>query len=419
MKNNIYSRNLDDQAKIFTLASNKKYSSIFRFTVKIKEEINGEILQKAVELALEKYKVYKVKIKSGLFWHYLTENEMNPIVLKENEKPFKKVNIKENNQYLFRVTYIENRINLEVFHALTDGTGAIIFLKEIIYKYLELQYSKDLEFVKLNDDEIVIDSENAYIKNYKKNVKKSFKDKKAYQLQGEEVEDGIIQLKHYKMNLLEVKNYTKQMNCSLSMYIIAMIVYSIYEGNYKTSKDRNPINLCIPVSLQKYFETDTMSNFVSHITVTLNLIKNSEYTFENILDIVKKEFESKLSKEKMVETISTESAKTHLPIINYIPLPLKKIVIGLGSLKLKRNVTMTISNLGRFDIDEKYSNYIDDILVILSPDWAEKMKCGICSYKDNLVVSFGTTLKNSQIEKEFLKILEKNKIDFKFETTNI
>lgn len=419
MKNNIYSRNLDDQAKIFTLASNKKYSSIFRFTVKIKEEINGEILQKAVELALEKYKVYKVKIKSGLFWHYLTENEMNPIVLKENEKPFKKVNIKENNQYLFRVTYIENRINLEVFHALTDGTGAIIFLKEIIYKYLELQYSKDLEFVKLNDDEIVIDSENAYIKNYKKNVKKSFKDKKAYQLQGEEVEDGIIQLKHYKMNLLEVKNYTKQMNCSLSMYIIAMIVYSIYEGNYKTSKDRNPINLCIPVSLQKYFETDTMSNFVSHITVTLNLIKNSEYTFENILDIVKKEFESKLSKEKMVETISTESAKTHLPIINYIPLPLKKIVIGLGSLKLKRNVTMTISNLGRFDIDEKYSNYIDDILVILSPDWAEKMKCGICSYKDNLVVSFGTTLKNSQIEKEFLKILEKNKIDFNFETTNI
>ena len=419
MKSKIYSRSLDDQAKIFTLASNKKYSSIFRFTVKLKEEVNREILQKAVELALEKYKVYKVKIKNGLFWHYLVENEMDPIILKETENPFKKVNVKENNKYLFRVTYIESRINLEVFHALTDGSGAIIFLKEILYRYLELKYPKELEFVKVNKEDIVVDSENAYIKNYEKKMKKTFKDKKAYQLQGEEVTDGVIQLKHYHMNLTEVKNQTKQMDCSLSMYIIAMIVYALYEGNYKTSEDSNPINLCVPVSLQKYFETNTMSNFVSHITVTLDLIKNSEYTFEKILDIVKEQFEIKLSKEKMVETISTESAMTHHPIINYIPLPLKKIAISLGSLKLKRNITMTISNLGKFDIDEKYSNYIDNILVILSPDWAEKMKCGICSYKDNLIVSFGTTLNNNQIEKEFIKILEKNNIRFKFETTNI
>lgn len=419
MRNNIYSRNLDDQAKIFTLASNSKYSSIFRFSVKLKEEIDEVILQKALEFALEKYKVYKVKIKNGFFWHYLAQNEMKPVILKESEKPFKKVNIKENNQYLFRVTYIENRINLEVFHALTDGSGAILFLKEILYRYLELKYSKNLEFTNLSADEIVLDSENAYIKNYKKNAKKAFKDKKAYQLEGEEVADGVIQLKHYNMNLSEVKIHTKQMNCSLSMYIIAMIAYSIYEGNYKNSKDNNPINLCIPVSLQKYFETDTMSNFVSHITVTLDLIKNSKYTFENILDIVKKEFETRLSREKMIETISTESGMTHHPIINYIPLALKKLVIGLGSLKVKRNITMTISNLGRFDIDEKYSDYIDNIFAILSPDWAEKMKCGICSYKDNLVVSFGTTLKDSQIEKEFIKLLEKNNIKFKFETTNI
>mgnify|MGYP007007140302 CR=1 FL=1 len=40
--------------------------------------------------------------------------------------------------YLFRVTYYKSRINLEVFHVLTDGMGGINFLRELTYQYLRL-----------------------------------------------------------------------------------------------------------------------------------------------------------------------------------------------------------------------------------------------------------------------------------------
>ena len=43
-----YWRKLDDQAKVFALASNRKYSSVFRLSVVLKEDIQPEILQKAV-----------------------------------------------------------------------------------------------------------------------------------------------------------------------------------------------------------------------------------------------------------------------------------------------------------------------------------------------------------------------------------
>ena len=38
---------LDEQAKVFTLVSNSKYCSVFRFTVVLKEDVNNDILLEA------------------------------------------------------------------------------------------------------------------------------------------------------------------------------------------------------------------------------------------------------------------------------------------------------------------------------------------------------------------------------------
>ena len=167
-----YWRKLDDQAKVFALASNRKYSSVFRLSVILKEKIEADILQKALDSALIKYQAFKVRMKRGLFWYYFQDNDTNPIVTVENEYPFKKVNTKQNHYYLFKVSYFECKINIDFFHALTDGNGGVEFFKEIIYRYLELKYPKDFEKSK-QVDFILEDSENAYKNNYKKNSKKT------------------------------------------------------------------------------------------------------------------------------------------------------------------------------------------------------------------------------------------------------
>ena len=41
---------------------------------------------------------------------------------------------------LFEVTCWRNRINLEVYHSLTDGTGALQFLKTLVCNYLSIKY---------------------------------------------------------------------------------------------------------------------------------------------------------------------------------------------------------------------------------------------------------------------------------------
>ena len=84
-----------------------------------------------------------------------------------------------NNDYLFSVTYFDKKINIEIFHSLTDGNGGLIFFREIIYNYL------DLKHVELQDKEerkarkIEFDTEDSYVANYDKKSKKD-EENKAY-----------------------------------------------------------------------------------------------------------------------------------------------------------------------------------------------------------------------------------------------
>ena len=73
-KNSLIWRRLDNSAKIFPLSTGKRYSTVFRLSVLLKEDIIPETLQEALIETLEKYQSFKVKIKKGFFWHYLENN---------------------------------------------------------------------------------------------------------------------------------------------------------------------------------------------------------------------------------------------------------------------------------------------------------------------------------------------------------
>ena len=85
MKKKFYWRKLDSQAKVFSLASNNKYHSVFRLSIVLNEKIEEKILQKALEFTLDKYQAYKVKLLNGVFWQYLEVNNQMPVVTMENE----------------------------------------------------------------------------------------------------------------------------------------------------------------------------------------------------------------------------------------------------------------------------------------------------------------------------------------------
>ena len=422
-------RRLDNSAKIFPISAGKKYSTVFRFSVLLKEIVNKADLEKAVNIVLEKYKTFKVRMVEGAFWYYFEENSKKIMIEEEKEYPCEYIDPKRNKGYLFKITYFKTKINIDIFHSLTDGNSGIIFFKEIIYTYLEIMHPEVLnenerKLRKIEMD-LDFDTEDSYIQNYDKKIKSRIKSRQAYRLKGRKIGLNAKSVIHNIINLEELKSESKKNEITITGYLTAVLIYSIYKANYlknisiKTAKNKkqNPIKICIPVNLKKYFNSKTLSNFFSYITLEADMNEIKE--FKEIIEFVKKEFVEKLKEEEIIKTMSSNVKIGTNPILKIVPLTIKKILVRLSYIQIRKYTTITFSNIGRIGIIGKYQDYIEYFMMLIAPEPVEKIKCSSCSFGNNIVFTFTSILKDSSIEKFFYEFLKKQKINVRIESNGV
>ncbi len=412
-------RRLDNSAKIFPIASSKKYSSVFRLSAVLKEKIDPKILKTSVELVLKNLSSFKVKLKKGLFWYYFEENHKKIIIEKEKNYPCKYIDPKTNNDYLFKVTYFENKINLDIFHSLTDGNSGIIFLREIVYTYIELSHPKDFNKKLRIERKLSNNTEDDYLKNYNKKSKNAKGGKKAYILKGKKLPLSAIGVIHVNINLEQLKTKAKEKGVTITQYLTACIIYAIYNSNYKKYNGKKPIKVCIPVDLKKYFKSETVSNFFSYINVQTDMSRKELLNFDNLLKFVHDDFNKRLTKEEISKTMSANVKLGNNFFIKSIPLFLKLIIVKLSYMEIRRYTTTTFSNIGRVGIIGEYQKYIDKFLMLIAPESVEKIKCSSCSFENNLVLTFTSSLKEVDVEKELCKKLKEEGIDIYVEGNGV
>ena len=393
-------RRLDNVAKVFSLHS-KNNTNVFRYSVILKEIVNKKTLEKALEKALKSYRAFKVKISSGFFWNYLEINNKKIIIEEESEISCKRIDFDKNNNYLFKVTYFKNKIKLDIFHVLTDGTGAIKFLKSIIYNYLSLKHN-----IKYNDEEVGknIYYDDQYLKNYNKNIKVDSDIESAYLIESK-VNKKFTNTYHYTTNLNDIKKVCKKYSVTITEYLTAIYIYSIYNSIYN-KKSTKEIIIEVPINLRPYYEVDTLSNFFVCMGINPKIRKNNNVEFLDILKEVKKEFKIK-SDIKKVKSYLTRDVNLGMNLyISLVPLFIKKLFIKyLGNL-FSRSSTTILSNVGKIEMDNKYSDYIDNILLSAMPGDIQKIKCTICSFNDNLNITINSNINDVSFEKSFYNNLK-------------
>lgn len=396
-------RRLDNYAKLFPLASTKKYSSVFRLSIVLKEKIKPEVLEKAVKYALRKFKFFKVRMRRGLFWYYFENNTQNVVIEEESDYPCKYIDLPANNDYLFKITYFDKKINLDIFHCLTDGNSALHFLKEITYNYIEIEH---FESKKISDDverKINYNATDSYKEAYNKNLKAEGKGKKAYVLQGKNLLPGVVAVTHEYIDAVKVKSLAKQSGATITQYLTSVLIYAVYQEQKKGKKQGRLIKISVPVNLKKYFPSKTISNFFSYIDVNVDACK--EETFENILEEVKKQFKEKLKEEELLKTIATNVKLGNNAFLRIVPLFIKKKVVQIAYKQRRKYNTTTFSNIGRVGFIAEYKPYIDKVLFLIAPESVEKIKCTACSVDNTIIFSVASVIEERNVEntiKEFL-----------------
>ncbi|MBO6282830.1 MAG: hypothetical protein J6M63_02745, partial [Pseudobutyrivibrio sp.] len=131
---------VDNVAKVFLATAAKRDTRTLRVSATLWEDIDPELLQEAVLSAIQIRPQFQVRIRRGIFWHYMEDTDIQPVVTEEHGRVCPILYIPGRAMLHYKVTYYGNRINLDLFHAISDGTGALEFLNIIVLDYLKLKY---------------------------------------------------------------------------------------------------------------------------------------------------------------------------------------------------------------------------------------------------------------------------------------
>ncbi|MCR5654727.1 MAG: hypothetical protein K6G07_03685 [Lachnospiraceae bacterium] len=413
---------LDNTALLFPVIANESMTNVYRISAVMRDDVERILLQEAVEMVLPKFSVFRMSLKAGLFWYYFEENRKPvPPVRQEYSYPGAYINKSQNNNYMFRVTYYGRRINLEVFHALTDGFGGVIFLKEIVYQYLRLRYPKELsaEENRISSD-IFLDTEDSYIKNYKKPGKerKKYKSGKAFTMRGEKLPGDAVGLVHVKLPISDIKQVTKKYDTTINSFLVGVYVYAIYRAYRGRGKDDEPIVCCVPVNLRPFYDSHTMKNFFAMVNAEF-MPEEREYSFEEVLTIVKNCLNEQIKKENLDDIIAYNVSNEENFIMRLVPLAIKNFAIRRVYESSSHNTTTTLTNIGSIQLREPYRPYVENFSCMLSMSAGQNMKIGVCSYNDSLNLTFTSILRDTSVQKLFCQTLTGEEIRVAVETNGV
>ena len=400
MKNKWYK--LDNAAKIFPPTTTYYDAKIFCFSVLLTDDINVKNLSKALEITLEDFPIFKSVLKKGIFWYYLETSEIKPIIEEENTSPCEKLNT----PLLFEVSYYKNKINLEVYHALSDGSGCIAFFRVLIFNYLKITYKlKTNEVInKSSEYEKESDSFKKYY-NPKEKIKLP-KKKNAYQLKGRWYPEGKLKIISGITNTSKVKEIAQTYNTTITVLLIALVIKSI--ENLMSIKDKNKeVSITVPIDLRNHFESNTVRNFFNVTNINYKFItKNTP--LEDIIRIVNEELKQSLTKEAITTKMNKTIFLENFLLIRLIPLFIKNKVLKYCYKLTRKKQTMGLSNVGIINMPEECSKYIESFFVFNSTDVKELC---ICSYKDKISLNFSTHFLNNEMEKNFFRLLKEYDLD--------
>lgn len=408
---------LDNAAKIFPPNTNERDTRVFRFVCELKEEIDREILQKALDNTLALFPMYKVILRRGIFWYYFESADLKPEVVEEYKLPCSMLYLPNRKNLLFQVSYYNKRINLEMYHALTDGTGALGFLKTLIYYYITLKHEEDFgeKLPNLNYDASFSQKmDDSYLKHYSGDKKlDKIKINRAYHIVGRRSIDNRQKVIEGEMSVKQVIELAHKYNTTLTIFLTALFMKAIYMDMPARGR-KYPVILSVPVNLRTYFPSVTARNFFTTINISYHFGKNSD-RLEDIIQAVKDSFTKELTEENLRDHMNRMSALEHNKFIAVIPLVLKDYILRFANYLADKGVTASLSNVGKVTVTKELAPYIHIFNCFTS---VRRPQIGMCSFEDRLMVSFASPFTSTDIQKNFFRMLTDEGLEINI-TSNI
>ena len=382
---------VDNVAKVFLASVTRRDPRVFRISCTLTEDIDPDALAAALQRTAGDLPNFQVTLHRGLFWHYLEASGKCPRPEPEHRRPCAAIYGRDiKNELLYRVSYYGARINVEMFHALSDGNGGLLFLKVLVHNYLALRHPDELEGVARDEGASAADMAEDSFQQFYARRKAAFAPadpaarRPVCRLHGRRLPLDQTQFFEGHLPVKDVLAKARALGVTLTSYLAAAQMLAVWQETPALERGR-AIAVGLPVNLRNYFPSDTARNFFNTIRVA------HVFTGDETLDTLAPELDAKLNQRF-----------ERIPGVRPVPLPVKNAVVGLCNWVESRKVTFTLSNMGRVQTAPELAPYIKGFAAYCSSDG---LFTTVCSYGGDLVLGSVSALRSTNILRNFYRSL--------------
>lgn len=424
---------LDLSAVVYPTLQRRDFSSVYRLSALMKEEVNKELLQKALDQVLVRFPSYKVAMRKGFFWRYLEPNDRpGPFVKEDIKNPCQPMGFKTNNRYLIRVYYFGKRISLEAHHCLGDGNGGMALFTTMLAQYLRLQGHKidnGYTVMDINETPDPEEMEDAYMKYANALVQPARPKEDAYLIHGTKEPFYTLNMIVGVIDAKEILAVSKKYGASVTEYINACLLYALLEKqkndldinektdvNRRLSKKLKPVALAMPVNLRRFFPSKTLRNFISMVYPCVDP-RLGDYSFEDIINQVHYYMRYYINDKFLRGDITTNASTKRHPLIRIVPLAIKDIVVR-HFYKSVQDVSSTagITNMGVLKLPDNMRDLIERFSICMGQPYSNKTNCSVITYENVMTITFASSIREADVERIFFNKLVRDGIHVLIET---
>lgn len=388
-------------------------TSVFRVTASLKEPVRYSAIREAVAITSKRFPYYSVSLGSGIFWHFLELNNQMPRIQADEKIPCTAFAVNRKNEPLYRIVIKGKRISVEFTHILTDGGGAIEYLKSLLYTYLTLtgkQISSSGEIILPATPVSEEESEDGYIKFFQK-LPPPAKLVKAWHLPFKLNEKPRLRVLSAEVKVDEILEVSRKNKVSVTEYFVSVYFFSLQKifisGKGKSIIDRRKVlRIEVPVNMRNKFPSRTMRNFSLFVLPELD-VRLGNYTFEEILKSVHHQLQISTDIKQISRFLSSNVSYEKLFAIRVMPLFIKKVITAAIYRNLaSKRWTGIVTNLGLVTLPGEMEDLVDSFdLILTPPNKKVKSGCALLSYKDKLKICFCNITQSTELERYIFRHL--------------
>ncbi|MBQ9942632.1 MAG: hypothetical protein IJP03_06475 [Christensenellaceae bacterium] len=402
---------LDNAAKIYPASRTRRWTALFRLSAELDQPVDRTVLEKALMRVTRRMPGFALKLRRGFFWYYLEHLDGFPALQDDVANPCVRMDLKENDGFMFRVRVHHCRIAVEFFHVLSDGAGGFVFLKTLVAEYLSLLHNKPIprsaDILDCDqpprDDEL----EDAFLK-YARPLTMSRKEAVAYRLRGTPADPHFMHIISGVLPSGRLAALAKEHGATVGEFLSALLIWSVYrvqQSDPVKRRRRQPVKVCVPVNLRQFYPTRTLRNFASYVNPGIQPALG-EYDFDEILAIVRHQIALEVTEKNLNVKFSTNVGDERNRLLRPVPLFIKNPVMRLiFYLSGDRNASTIISNLGRAQLPAEMAAHVKRLDFMLGSLSRTRVTCACVSYGENTVINFTRAIRESEVERIFFTTL--------------